>query len=430
MKKKIILLLLPLLVSCQGGESYSESNSESVSPSLPVQEEKVTQELLDSLSHNLYLQGRATYIHDDSDYQDEDYTGELSVCFNEKSYFSEESLSNGSYYQTKVIQRNGLPYTYYVDKNNELSYVRVEDSFHVYTWEDFINPFTFLTPENFKETSVDNQFMLSNKTLINKASKLITGYSFEFTSFKITLENNELKEISLKCKGQDSYLYPMTFEFTYDVIDLTKENPSPSVYERKAEHDLLDQAFQNTLNTKNFTIEHLDHHDTYGDTIYHYYFTENAIYCDREETQEVTPFGYVLLDDGLYKFTNTKQDGLVREYKIANRTLEDFYPNYLGFNSTIINVVDPNTFESYDNDNASIIGEFVAESNEEYITAKSSQTLDIHLKDSKVDFIHYFYSILGGFTYGDVTMTYKDYGTTEISLDFSNMKDRSEIPEE
>lgn len=442
MKKCILLLLLPLLASCTG-EEPSISSTETTNPLPPSVETekpsettpetnpnefKLTQEFLSTLAGDFYLSGNATFTHEDSTYQKEDYTSTLSVNFNEMSYHSNELLSTGSQYSSKIIRRNNLPYTYYVNSKNEIAYTRVEDSGKSYTWDDFINPFTFLTVENFKTTSIPNQYMLSNTKLINRVCRLITGYSFNFTVFKITVEDNVLTKIDMKCEGKDSYLYPMNINFVYDTFAFDKKNPEPQVYERSIYHDSLDLAFENTLK-ENFTVVHTDHHDKYGDTIYRYYFTKEAIYCDREESGETTPFGYVQLEDGLYKFTNSKKDGLVKEYKISGKTIQDYYPDFKGFNSTIIQAKSETSFASYDNDNASIIARYLVESSEELVTAQASQTLDVTLKDNRLDTVNYFYSILGGFTYGDVTMQYQDYGNTKIDLDFSTMKNRQDIPE-
>ena len=46
---------------------------------------------------------------------------------------------------------------------------------------------------------------------------------------------------------------------------------------------------------------------------------------------------------------------------------------------------------------------------------------EIELASSRVYPISYFYSILGGFTEGNVTMTFSDFGSTEVDLDFSSL---------
>ena len=57
-----------------------------------------------------------------------------------------------------------------------------------------------------------------------------------------------------------------------------------------------------------------------------------------------------------------------------------------------------------------------------FITAKSAQNLRIELEGGRIKKITYFYSILGGFTEGTVTMDF-DYSPVEIPLDFSAMVD-------
>ena len=89
--------------------------------------------------------------------------------------------------------------------------------------------------------------------------------------------------------------------------------------------------------------------------------------------------------------------------------------------STILKSESETRFVSYDNDNASIVAKYVCENPFELTTAGAAQNLEIELASSRVCPISYFYSILGGFTEGNVTMTFPDFGSTEVELDFSSL---------
>lgn len=80
--------------------------------------------------------------------------------------------------------------------------------------------------------------------------------------------------------------------------------------------------------------------------------------------------------------------------------VQEFYPNFQGFDSTILKSESETRFVSYDNDNASIVAKYVCENPFELTTAGAAQTLAIELASSRVCSISYFYSLLGGFTEG------------------------------
>ena len=431
MKRKYLLVLASglLAASCAPSESSSvtgggtthESESTSSSSSSSQQAVYLDDSLLDSISGNLLLVGNGTFTHESEYEADLDYTSTLSVSYNEESYYSLERLSNGANYESRVVKRGDYPYTYYVDANNELVYTRVEDASSSYTWDHFANPFKSLTGRDFRETSVKGTFMIPNRTTIKEVSQKITGYGFDFNSLRLVVEDGTISEIQIKGEGKDSYDSPLLLDFTFEISSTTHINDSPKVYERSSLHDYYDAAAKATKESE-FTITHTDHHDIYGDTVYKFYFTKDAIYYAYIESGEIVPYGYVKEEAGLSRFTNSASEGLLRQYTSPNLTIADYYPSYDGFNSTILKAVSETRFESYDSDNASIIGGFVCESSDESITAKSAQNVSIELEDGKIKKITYFYSILGGFTEGTVTMDF-DYSPVEIPLDFSTMVD-------
>ena len=431
MKRKYLLVLASglLAASCAPSESSSvtgdgttqESESTSSSSSSSQQAVYLDDSLLDSISGNLLLVGNGTFTHESEYEADLDYTSTLSVSYNEESYYSLERLSNGANYESRVVKRGDYPYTYYVDANNELVYTRVEDASSSYTWDHFANPFKSLTGRDFRETSVKGTFMIPNRTTIKEVSQKITGYGFDFNSLRLVVEDGAISEIQIKGEGKDSYDSTLLLDFTFEISSTTHINDSPAVYERSSLHDYYDAAAKATKESE-FTITHTDHHDIYGDTVYKFYFTKDAIYYAYIESGDIVPYGYVKEEAGLSRFTNSASEGLLRQYTSPNLTIADYYPSYDGFNSTILKPVSQTRFESYGSDNASIIGGFVCESADESITAKSAQNVSIELKDGKIKKITYFYSILGGFTEGTVTMDF-DYSPVEIPLDFSTMVD-------
>lgn len=412
MKRKLLLISLFLLSSCN--------------TDVPPTEIELTQKMLDNLGNNLYLTGNGHFYYIEEG-QDENYTSEMYVSFNEDSFVSFEKTSRNVIYSSKVVKREGNPYTYFVNEKNEITYLRAETSAKVLTWDNFKNPFSTLSVDKFAKTSKLNEYMLKSSALVNEYSKIITGYTNSFQSFKVLLSEQGIDKIEIVGKGQDNYFVDIKETFNFEVRDTSTINPQPEVYSRSELHDYLDSAIEETLKST-FIIEHTDHHDQYGDTTYRYYFTSNAIYCDREEIGDTYPFGYVVQDDGVYKFTNSKLEGLVREYKVLG-DLTKYYPDFKGFNSTIIKPISQEEFVSYDSDNASIIGKYIAENSEEKIYSRAANDLKITLKNQKLDKIEYFYSLVGGFAQGRVTMNFVNYGNVEIPLDFSTMKDRSEIPE-
>lgn len=434
MKRKYLLVLASglLAASCAPSESSSitgggttqESESTSSSSSSSQQAVYLDDSLLDSISGNLLLVGNGTFTHESEYEADLDYTSTLSVSYNEESYYSLERLSNGANYESRVVKRGDYPYTYYVDANNELVYTRVEDASSSYTWDHFANPFKSLTGRDFRETSVKGTFMIPNRTTIKEVSQKITGYGFDFNSLRLVVEDGAISEIQIKGEGKDSYDSPLLLDFTFEISSTTHVNDSPKVYERSSLHDYYDAAAKATKESE-FTITHTDHHDIYGDTVYKFYFTKDAIYYAYNESGDIVPYGYVKEEAGLSRFTNSASEGLLRQYTSPNLTIADYYPSYDGFNSTILKAVSETRFESYDSDNASIIGGFVCESADESITAKSAQNVSIELEDGKIKKITYFYSILGGFTEGTVTMDF-DYSPVEIPIDFSTMVDAPE----
>ena len=433
MKRKYLLVLASglLAASCAPSESSSITGdgttheSESTSSSSSSQQAVYLDDsLLDSISGNLLLVGNGTFTHESEYEADLDYTSTLSVSYNEESYYSLERLSNGANYESRVVKRGDYPYTYYVDANNELVYTRVEDASSSYTWDHFANPFKSLTGRDFRETSVKGTFMIPNRTTIKEVSQKITGYGFDFNSLRLVVEDGAISEIQIKGEGKDSYDSPLLLDFTFEISSTTHINDSPAVYERSSLHDYYDAAAKATKESE-FTITHTDHHDIYGDTVYKFYFTKDAIYYAYIESGDIVPYGYVKEEAGLSRFTNSASEGLLRQYTSPNLTIADYYPSYDGFNSTILKAVSETRFESYDSDNASIIGGFVCESADESITAKSAQNVSIELEDGKIKKITYFYSILGGFTEGTVTMDF-DYSPVEIPLDFSTMVDAPE----
>lgn len=431
MKRKYLLVLASglLAASCaptesssfEGGGTTHESESTSSSSSSSQQTVYLDDALLEPIRGNLMLEGNGTFAHESEYEADLDYTSTLTVSYNEESYYSLERLSNGANYESRIVKRDGYPYTYYVDANNELVYTRVEDASSSYTWDHFANPFKELSGHDFRQTSTEGTFMISNRATINDVSQKITGYGFDFNSFHLLVKNGAVSEIKIKGEGKDSYDSPLTLEFTFEVASTTHVNDSPKVYERSSLHDYYDAAAKATKESE-FTITHTDHHDIYGDTVYKFYFTKDAIYYAYIESGDIVPYGYVKEEAGLSRFTNSRSEGLLRQYTSPNLTIDDYYPSYDGFNSTILKAVSETVFESYNSDNASIIGGFVCESADESITAKSAQNLRIELEDGRIKKITYFYSILGGFTEGTVTMDF-DYSPVEIPLDFSTMVD-------
>ena len=431
MKRKYLLVLASglLAASCTPAESSSvesgdtthESESTSSSSSSSQQTVYLDDALLEPIRGNLMLEGNGTFAHESEYEADLDYTSTLTVSYNDESYYSLERLSNGANYESRIVKRDGYPYTYYVDANNELVYTRVEDASSSYTWDHFANPFKELSGHDFRQTSTEGTFMISNRATINDVSQKITGYGFDFNSFHLVVEDGVVSEIRIKGEGKDSYDSPLVLEFTFEVASTTHVNDSPKVYERSSLHDCYDAAAKATKESE-FTITHTDHHDIYGDTVYKFYFTKDAIYYAYIESGDTVPYGYVKEEAGLSRFTNSASEGLLRQYTSPNLTIDDYYPSYDGFNSTILKAVSETRFVSYDSDNASIIGGFVCESADESITAKSAQNVSIELEDGKIKKITYFYSILGGFTEGTVTMDF-DYSPVEIPLDFSTMVD-------
>jgi len=411
MKKKLLLVSL-LLSSCSIDVSSKEI--------------QLTQKMIDNLGNNLYLIGGGHFDYIEEG-KDENYTSEMYVSFNDDSFVSYEKTSRNVIYSSRIVKRDGNPYTYFVNEKNEITYLRAETSSKVLTWNSFKNPFSTLSIDNFAKTSKLNEYMLKSSALVNEYSRVITGYSNPFQSFKVLLSEKGIQKIEIVGIGQDNYFVDIKETFNFDVRDTSTINPKPEVYSRSELHDYLDSAIDETLKST-FVIEHTDYHNQYGDTKYCYYFTSNAIYCDREEIGDTYPFGYVVQDDGVYKFTNSKAEGLVREYKVLG-TLKEYYPNFKGFNSTIIKPISQEEFVSYDSDNASIIGKFIAENSEEKIYSRAANDLKITLKNKKLDKIEYFYSLVGGFTQGYVTMKFINYDNEDIPLDFSKMKDRSEIKE-
>lgn len=431
MKRKYLLVLASglLAASCApsgsssvtGGGTTHESESTSSSSSSSQQTVYLDDALLEPIRGNLMLEGNGTFAHESEYEADLDYTSTLTVSYNEESYYSLERLSNGANYESRIVKRDGYPYTYYVDANNELVYTRVEDASSSYTWDHFANPFKELSGHDFRQTSTEGTFMISNRATINDVSQKITGYGFDFNSFHLLVKDGAVSEIRIKGEGKDSYDSPLTLEFTFEVASTTHVNDWPKVYERSSLHDYYDAAAKATKESE-FTITHTDHHDVYGDTVYKFYFTKDAIYYAYIETGDIVPYGYVKEEAGLSRFTNSRSEGLLRQYTSPNLTIDDYYPSYDGFNSTILKAVSETVFESYSSDNASIIGGFVCESADESITAKSAQNLRIELEGGRIKKITYFYSILGGFTEGTVTMDF-DYSPVEIPLDFSAMVD-------
>lgn len=434
MKKYYLLPLIFLLAACDNivtpsssselSSSLENSSSTSSESSLSdiIDENALNDAMLQQIANNLYLEGQGYFDYVNKELQDDNYTSTLQISFNDNSFVSYEKTSLDVVYSSKIVKRNNNPYTYFVNENNELEYVRVENSSRPLTWADFTNPFKTLTADKFSKTSNENEYMLKNASLVNSVSKVITGYPTTFKTFKIKIEDKQIKTIEIVGSGQDAYFVDLNLKFVLEVKDLNKTNEAPSVYTRSSFHDNLDEAFDNTLKTS-FTVIHTDHHEEYGDTTYKYYFTDNAIYCDRKEVGDETyPFGYVVLDDGVYKFSNILGEGL-RKHERVGDDLKAFYPKFKNFNSTIIKPIDENNFENYDSDNASIIGKYIAENSEETMFTKAANSLKISLKDKKLDKIIYYYSILGGFTHGEVTMEFVDYGTTSIPLDFTTMKD-------
>lgn len=431
MKRKYLLVLASglLAASCaptesssvEGGDTTHESESTSSSSSSGQQTVYLDDALLEPIRGNLMLEGNGAFAHESEYEADLDYTSTLTVSYNEESYYSLERLSNGANYESRIVKRDGYPYTYYVDADNELVYTRVEDASSSYTWDHFANPFKELSGHDFRQTSTEGTFMISNRATINDVSQKITGYGFDFNSFHLLVKDGAVSEIKIKGEGKDSYDSPVLLEFTFEVASTIHVNDSPKVYERSSLHDYYDAAAKATKESE-FTITHTDHHDIYGDTVYKFYFTKDAIYYAYIESSDIVPYGYVKEEAGLSRFTNSRSEGLLRQYTSPNLTIDDYYPSYDGFNSTILKPVSESVFESYNSDNASIIGGFVCESADESITAKSAQNLRIELEGGRIKKITYFYSILGGFTEGTVTMDF-DYSPVEIPLDFSTMVD-------
>lgn len=423
MKRPFLFAIAALLASCgpaasTGGSSTppSESSSSLESSKHPFE---LTQEMLSKISGSLLLEGEAQFHYDMEFPVRDDYTSTLKVSFNPESFYSLEQVSTGQSYQSNIVKRGELPYTYYVNAQNEVEYVRVEDAGKQYEWEDFANPFASLPLSAFRQTSDPSTYMVGNLQLIQEAGRTITGYEFDFKGLRVEVEETAISKVLLFGEGVDSYGDPLDFQIDLQVVSTTYVNQAPKPYERQKEHDLLDEAFLNTLTTS-FTITHLDHHDEYGDTVYHYYFADDAIYCDIPESGDTLPFGYVELEDGVYSFTNGKE-GLLKGNKTTAATVQEFYPNFQGFDSTILKSESETRFVSYDNDNASIVAKYVCENPFELTTAGAAQTLAIELASSRIYSISYFYSILGGFTEGNVTMTFSDFGSTEVDLDFSSL---------
>ena len=425
MKIKYLILSILFLSACQNNQT-SNSVLDSTFSNTSNSNIELTNAMIQELQNNLYLEGHGSFEYVSLDYQDDNYTSDIQVCFNDDSFISNEKTSNNVIYSSKIIKRNNQPYTYFINENNEISYLRAENASKQASWDDFSNPFKKLTVDNFVKTNNDNEYMIKNSKTTNDVAKVISGYPITFKTFKILLDDSKIKQIIISGQGQDSYFVDLNMNFVFEIKDLNKINSKPETYTRTPMHDKLDEAFDNTLNCT-FTIIHKDHHEIYGDTIYRYYFTESAIYCDRPEIGDETyPFGYVALADGVYKFSNTKAEGLVKEYKVGE-SIFDFYPKFKNFNSAIVKPIDENNFVNYDSDNASIIGKYIAENSEETIFSKAANELSIQLSEQKISQITYYYSLLGGFTTGEVTMDFVNYNKTTIPLNFKAMKDRNSI---
>ena len=105
MKIKYLILSILFLSACQNNQT-SNSVLDSTFSNTSNSNIELTNAMIQELQNNLYLEGHGSFEYVSLDYQDDNYTSDIQVCFNDDSFISNEKTSNNVIYSSKIIKRN------------------------------------------------------------------------------------------------------------------------------------------------------------------------------------------------------------------------------------------------------------------------------------------------------------------------------------
>ena len=172
-------------------------------------------------------------------------------------------------------------------------------------FEDFGNPFEWLTGEEFLCVADGVWSLSTDATRADKAATAITGWKDPVVSFNLYEENGEIVLIEITTQavigagtGAD---YTRTSEYLYVVSEAgTATIPDEwfADYEETAEHAALKSALENAAAAESYTVQYHSVEEGYEDVDYNIYVTEKAIYEDCVGWES----GYVQRRDGVYPF--------------------------------------------------------------------------------------------------------------------------------
>ncbi len=320
MKKQILLSLV--LLSCASlVASCNSKTPDKVDPE-PTYTNKLTKSLLSTLSGDIEFQGLVDITYGSAD----NYT-DVSLIYTEDTYYYDGYDNVNKDHNTgRIYKMGGVPTILAVNNKNEYIYQPMTDKStgEVASWETYANPFKQLSLYDFKEDSKQAGLYHyinmndSQNSLLAAITKSMTAYTVdEFETFDIKIEKDAVKYIKIVSTTLDSTFGDTQFtaEFTIKATgDDVVPAAQPSLYEHKAEHDVLKTALEH-LNSKAIkgtgtVLGKYDSSETWDEVVPEVYnFTYSNSFAMLEDVGYGDGSGYVMVDGKAYEVNFDADEG-------------------------------------------------------------------------------------------------------------------------
>ena len=325
--KKLLLLLLPFLVACNGGSTPSSSEVESYAPSSdPISEVVSEAESSSEPAHtfdlanalNSFASGIKVDVVADENYNGTSYTYYMRNASKSKEFSSilykdasREAKASHEYYV--ALKGYDFLLATRLNMSNDYNYYKVYNSAtsEYYTWNDgFDNAFASFSASDFS-SGEDGSYSLSTEKCSEFSAYLSTILygqpGLEFTNFTISSANDEIRFSA--AAGFTGVNYTCTFDAT--VVEHGADTTMD--YRAVPYEDVEDAAFDKMiadLKGNNYTATiHTD--DGFDEATYSYLSEEDKIYYEAGSNK----YGFYTVEEGLVQ--QVKKDGEAF-YKVGN----------------------------------------------------------------------------------------------------------------
>lgn len=426
MKKATILSLGALIFLCGcSGDIISSNSSSSASSGQNEVEDVFTNEILSSLQGRLALEGTSTYKTSTSNLS---YLEKVTFIENAYSNIETQTSTNTANELTVFKNDQGEAVSYYLKKDNTLGESKILNDIdgdsigdEPANWSNFTNPFNALSTSDFQKGTTKGEFVLSNEKAKGVAS-VITLYDEPISSFKISVSEGKVTNLTFSFTEEDE----STGQYDYEVkshgasvSDIVK----PTIMTETDNHRKLADAISK-LSTEDFTLNHKleEGEET---TEYKVYYGTDAYFYDYS-SGIIVPGGAVVLDDGIYEFTYADET-LVKGDKSSASSIKAYNP-HCSVSAALFEDKGNGLFKAYDielpEDKGNVANVAAAALDNLSDRGNYATSLEIQLTEdlSHVATIKYDYLMFGSVK-GTMTLTYSNYGETDVPIDFSSLKE-------